>query len=108
MNTTDINKFIDFNGLFIKLYEDHKDELEFHKFEADHFNRLFEFYKHGGPNSFEIQTDECELTDTEINFVFGMVLEQPNESTSYVATANYFITYNRILKEFTICDYEQG
>jgi len=108
MNTIEMNEFIDFTQLFVKLYEEHKEELEHHKFEADHFKRLIQFYDEGGLSAFDLQKDECELTDKYIHFVFGMDLEQANESTNYVATANYFIVYDRILNEFTSCDYEQG
>lgn len=108
MNTTEINEFIDFTGLFVKLYEEHKEDLHKHRYEAEHFGKIITFYEEGGLNSFDLMREECELSNTEIVFCFGMDLEKPNESSSYVATANYTIVYSRVLHEFTVCEYEQG
>ena len=104
----DLNNHIDFMGLFKYLVETHRDELEVHKYEAEHFKMILDFANHHIDDGFEVLSEECELTDSQIIFIFGIDLEEPNESTNYVATANYDIVFDRIMDEFVSCEYEQG
>lgn len=104
----DINEFINFSGLFMKLYEEHRDELITHRIEATHFSEILQFVDEGGYSAFDIMQDECELTDKRICFVFGLDDNDANESNTQNSWSSYYIEYDRILKEFIRCDYEQG
>lgn len=107
MGIIELNKFIDFPSLFVTLYEEQIDVLEADRFELDFYQRLINFYE-GGFAAFDLQREECMLSDDKIHFAFGMDSEQANESSNYGATSNYFIIYDRILEQFEACDYEQG
>jgi hypothetical protein len=104
----ELNEFIDFSGIFMKLYKEHEEDLRKHRFEAEHFDRLITFVEEGGFNVFDIQIEECELNNANIRFVFGFDFNDANESSNYSASANYYIEYDRFLKELTTCNYEQG
>lgn len=107
MDNEKINKHVDFREIFKELFEEHKSELE--KFKKSEMNKtLLGFVESGDFDDYELMLDECEIYESHIRFVFGKDLEQPNESSSYVASGNYFIFFDRVLNEFTICDYEQG
>lgn len=103
-----LNEFIDFSGIFMKLYKEHEEDLRKHRFEAEHFGRLITFVEEGGFNVFDIQIEECELNSYHISFVFGFDFNDANESSNYSASANYYIIYDRVRQDFIACDYEQG
>jgi hypothetical protein len=77
-------------------------------FSDEHLIELLTFVQSNGINEFELMLDECEITSEHVWFAFGKDLEQPNESTNYVATANYCFKYDINKEEFTQCYYEQG
>lgn len=103
-----MNKHIDFTAIFTDLYEEHKLDLIQHRYEADHFNGIIEFVENGGLNSFDIQTEECEFCDKYIQFTFGFTTDDANESNTQSSFSYYVIVFDRILHEFTSCEYEQG
>jgi len=103
----EINDYIDFRKLFIDLYKEQEDILEEHKYEADHYKEIIDF-KEQAFNEFELLEDESEFSDKEIVFDFGMCLGGANESDNRNASANFVIVYDRILDDFTSCEYEQG
>jgi len=103
-----MNKHIDFTAIFTDLYEEHKLDLIQHRYEADHFNRIIEFVDDGALSAFDIETEECEFSDKSIMFVFGFTDNDANESSTQSSFSNYVIVFDRILHEFTSCEYEQG
>lgn len=104
----EINKYIDFSGLFNHLYDTSKNSLEEHKYEAKHFFDILEFKEKGIIDSFEINIDECEVSDENILFVFTCDFGDSNESCNQSTTADYFISFDCVLEEFNSCEYEQG
>jgi len=104
----DLNDHIDFMSLFLYLVEYHRDGLEVSMDEIPHHKMILDFTYNSIDDGFEILSEECELTDSQIIFCFGMTLEQPNESSNYVASANYDIVFDRITDEFVSCEYQQG
>jgi len=99
-----LNSYIDFRTMFNDLCIEQEEEI----FSNENLVELLRFVQINGINEFELMTYECEVTSEHVWFVFGMDLEQPNESTNYVATANYSFKYDINKEEFTECYYEQG
>ncbi|QQO97011.1 hypothetical protein Nekkels1_12 [Cellulophaga phage Nekkels_1] len=102
-----INKYIDFNSLFLELYNEQEDILIEERIQADHFDRILKF-KEQSYSEFEIMIEECSYDTKEIVFVFAYDFDDSNEDCSQSTTADYVIVYDTILDEFTSCDYEQG
>lgn len=99
-----INKFINFKGLFLYLIEDLKTDRSYYL-----PGHLGIFISTDGPEKYDLEIDDCEITDKYIHFTFGKYLEIAHEGSSgYVASCNYFITYDREKERFISCDYEQG
>lgn len=98
----EINRYIDFKGLFAHLIKEHKDDLR-------HVDRLAQFVAFDGHNDYELISEDSQFTDKYIVFAFGKYLEIAHEGSSgYVASANYDITYDREKEMFVNCEYEQG
>ena len=104
----EINRFINFIGIFKSLYSYHEEDLREHQYEAEHFKRILQFVEGDDFNKFDLELEECEFTNEKISFVFGCDFGDSNESNNQSTTANYHIVYDRVLSEFTVCDYEQG
>ncbi len=103
-----IYHYIDYRNLFIDLFNEYEEELEEHRYEADHFDRLLLFKNSTEFDEWEIDECECEFTDKTIIWYFGFDFNDANESNNVSTTADYTIVFDRVLDEFTICDYEQG
>lgn len=108
MEQIEINRFINFTGIFKSLYSYYEEDLRENQHEAEHFKRILQFVEGGDFNKFDLELEECEFTNEKISFVFGCDFGGANESNTQSATANYLIIYDRLLEEFTVCDYEQG
>lgn len=104
----ELNRHIDFKSMFLELYKEQEEYIIEKRNEMVHFETLIQFVQNGDIDEFEVITEDCDINDKKIHFVFGMDLERPNESSNYVATADYHIIYDRGAEEFTTCDYEQG
>ena len=105
MDNFEINNHIDFNGIFKVLFDEHKDSLEEERYQATHFNSILNFVD-DGINEFEILAEECELNDKEIIFVYVHDFNDANESDTQGTSASYDIVYDRVLSEFTSCEFE--
>ncbi len=102
---TNINKFIDFKGLFESLFEEFEEELKQDAFEVDHFREILNF-KNIGYSQYEINNGECQIDETDIVFVFESLTGLPNESNPGGDWNIVTIVFNRILDEFTSFEIE--
>jgi len=108
MESIEINKYIDFDKLFMDLYNDHSDNiLNYEKYESIIYKELLKFYLTAKKN-FDLILDECQLTDKEIIFIYGLDFSDANESCNQSTTASYVIIFSRVDDDFTACEYEQG
>lgn len=104
----ELNKFIDFKAMLKHLVEEHRTDLEKHRFEADYYDKLLKFIDVKVIDEFDTEHEECDFTNDSVSFVFGYSFNDANESNNQSTTANYHIIFNRVLNEFTVCEYEQG
>lgn len=102
-----INNYIDFEKLFLDLFEAQEEILIEEQYQAEHFKQILDF-KNKAYNDFEIMTEECDYDSKKIVFWFTHNFNDANESCNQSTTADYVIIYDTILDEFTSCDYEQG
>ena len=102
-----MNNYINFENLFSDLYDEQIDVLIEYRYETSHYNDIINF-KEQHLFAFELLKEESCFCDKEIVFDFGMCLGGANESDNTNASANFVIVYDRVLDEFTSCDYEQG
>lgn len=101
----DYNKHIDFSGMFYDLIDVERLNLEQHKHEASHYMDILNMIDN--QEGFELMVDESTFCDERIVFFFCKFYNDANESDTQGSSANYIITYDRILDEFTECEYEQ-
>lgn len=102
-----INNYIDFKTMFFELYEYELDDLLEKSIYNDSLGLILQF-NDVHKNTFEIMSEECELTNTEIIFVFGYDFNDANESDPRSATADYVFIYDRISSEWKDAEYNQG
>ena len=102
-----INYYINFQKLFIDLYEKSEFFLKEEKEQVKHYNDIINF-KEEFNSAFEINLEESIYCGDEIVFVFSCNFDESNESCNYISTADYIITYDIKLDEFIGCEYEQG
>jgi hypothetical protein len=102
----ELNKFIDFDGIFEHLFQEQKEVLRQYVYEATHYGKILSFYDH--KEDFEINVGECEYDNKYIRFVYTQSSNDGNESCNQSTTSDYDIIYDFALSEFTSCEYEQG
>lgn len=103
-----INSYIDFYKLFNDLCSIHKSDLNEYRYEAIHYDKLLKFIESIGFNKWELIKEECELSNSHIFWIFSYDFQDANESNPQSTTAEYCITFDRFLDEFTSVVYEQG
>lgn len=101
------NKFVDFEKLFSALIEENEQELDKYKYESDTYRKILEFLDTNYKTS-KVDPDECEFTDDYFFFIFGHDSNYANEINEMSQWANYTIKFDRVLDEFTLCEYEAG
>jgi len=103
----DIKYYVDFTRLFVDLYVLHETELMQYRAVNEVYMNIINFYeKHS--KDFEILSDECQINDEEIVFVFAYDFDDANESCMQNSTADYTIIFNNNTNTFINCIYEQG
>jgi hypothetical protein len=102
----DLREFIDFDGIFHALIEEHKDELIEYSNEAPHYGHVLGFYDY--KSEYNLVLDECNFGLHEIEFVYSKHNNDSNESDNRGTYSSYYIVFNTVLDEFRVCDYEQG
>ncbi len=102
----ELNDFVDFDAMFTELFREQEKTLEEYKYEADRYMIFLSFIDE--KEQFSIQPPECVLTDEYIDFVYGFSHNDANESNNESGWTTMFIRYDRILDEFTICEYDGG
>lgn len=104
----ELNKYIDFVGIFKHLMEGALEIMTEHEHEVHYYRDIVGFYNANGHENFSIVSDECEFTDGEINFVFELSIDDANESTNVNSFISIVIFYDRKLEEFYRIEQEQG
>jgi hypothetical protein len=94
-----INKFIDFKGIFNALIEEQKEDLEQYKYESDTYYKILDFVN-GDYSKCEILSEDCELKNKRIVFVFEFYHNNANESNNQSDIDLYIIEFDCILNEF--------
>ena len=102
-----INNYINFQKLFLDLFEEQEEILIQEQYQAEHFKKILDFKKYAYKD-FEIFTEECDYDTKKIVFWFSHNFNDANESCNQSTTADYVIVYDIYLTEFTSCNYKQG
>ena len=101
----ELNKFIDFDAIFKHLFIEDEEMMQKNKYEAQHYMDILNFVYYQ-KERFSIFTEECSFDDSEIWFVYEYDANNANESNNQSDTEAFTIKFNRIIEEFTHCEYD--
>ena len=102
-------KYIDWQLMFDDLYNECQSFMKEYKHQNEHYEAIISFReKTGAYSDFEIEPEECEITENFLIFSFGFSFNNSNESNNQSETANYSIRYDLELECFEELYYEQG
>jgi hypothetical protein len=104
MTRAEINQFIDYDAIFDALFKSEETALIESQYEAPHYARVLEFNRQR--SEFELELEECTISDHRVEFVYIRSLNDANESNSQPSHESYYIEYDFSLEEFSQCDYE--
>ena len=96
-----INEFINFEGLFKELLEENKEYMQDNKLDSDVYFGILNFTESNLFGEFSIMTNDCELNDNDILFVFTRYLNNANESDAQSDEDYVEIAFDRELEEFS-------
>ena len=113
MDTSELNKYIDFNKIFYDIVDyfiENQDLLN--QTENNLFEEILSFYRDlkidSLSNSMEINKDECSLQESHIWFTYSASNNDSNECTSMSSYTVVEIMYNRDDEVFSYFSSENG
>lgn len=100
----ELYQFVDFDGMFNYLFEEQKETLTEHRYEAIHYDRILTFLQQ--KQDYKLELEECSITRNSISFLYIKSLNDANESTTRSTECSFHIVFDMALDEFIICEYE--